>query len=140
MKKLIVSLLALAALFVIGTAQAQVPNYKIQSVTVPTVTAGATSNTLAVVLDCRKQQNVTLSWTTGCTNVSVRLGNSVDGVNYQTNYVVWAFTNALPATTFTVSTNIPTAGFGYLVIDSVASTGTIAATNTVSYAIKSSAP
>lgn len=137
MKK-VIALLFLASATLI--ASAQTPRYAPQSLTVPTVSGGGTSNSIAQVIDCRKQQNVTLSWTTGCTNVTVRLSNSVDGVNYQTNYLVWAFTNALPTTTYCVTTNIPTSGFGYLQLDSVATVGGIAATNTVSYAIKSNAP
>lgn len=106
--------------------------YNAQSLTVPNVSGdGGVSNALAIVIDARKQETTALSITTTSTNTVWRIGGSVDGSNFQTN--LWIVAVAGPSTTIT---NLNNRGIGWLRIDSVLNTGTINATNTVSYGLK----
>lgn len=136
MKKLF-AIIAVAALTVIG-AQAQQATYGAQAITVPTVSGdGGVSNALNLVIDVRKQDKVALSWVTTSTNVTVRIGASVDGLNYSTNYSTLAWTNALANISIPTINVIDTYGLAFLRIDSVLNTGSRNATNTaVSYGIK----
>lgn len=134
MKTIFVFLLTICAFAF--SAKAQVPTYAAQTLTIPTVAAGQTSNSVAAVIDCRKQQNVAISWLTTGTNVSFNMSKSIDGSVWLTNaYTVVGMSNAFPTIT-----NINVGGVGFLRVDSVTSTGTTIATNTVSYGVKISAP
>lgn len=124
-------------------AYAQTPTYAAQSVSVPNVAEGGTSNALALVIDCRKQQQLTLQFTvnSGVTNEVYRLGASVDGLSYDTNHWVIGLSGATSTTTLT---NLNTLGFGYVRVDSAfnpgGSPGSLTATNTLKYGLKISAP
>lgn len=125
---LLVSLLALACVL---PAQA---GYDVVPLTVPTVAADATSNSIAQVIACVGQQNVAISWSTGSTNWVARLSASVDASRWQTNYYVFGGDSSV------LVTNLNVKGVGFLRLDSVLSTGTIAATNTVSWGRKTESP
>lgn len=99
-------------------------------VTVPTVAAGGTSNNITARIYPIAQENVALSWTTSSTNVTVRISAIVDEARPHTNYFVIGFGSG------TTITNLNVGGVGVLNIDSVLSTGTINATNTVSWGRK----
>ena len=132
MKKFLVCLLSLAFALA-ATAQTR---YSSESLTIPTVTVtGAISNGIGAKIDCRFQPNVTLSWTTLSTNWVARISSSVDNSNWQTNqFVIGNVDETL--TPKTLVTNLVVNGIGWLRVDSVLNTGTIGATNTVSYGIK----
>lgn len=132
MKKLF-AILGLVALFAM-VANAQAPDYRPVTLSVPTVAAAATSNDVAAVIYCGNQKEVALSWNTGSTNIVVRIGSSVDGSVYNTNAYI------LTITSFPHITNLTVNGVGYLRIDSVLSVGTINATNTVKYGLKKLSP
>lgn len=140
MKQHITSALIACALVLASlTASAQNPIYAAQTLTVPTVTAGATSNSLAIVIGPLKQQNVALQWKVNSTtfaagtNLAFNIGTSVDGLSFTTN------THSVLMTGNIIVTNIAVNGIGYLRIDSVTATG-IAATNEVKYGIKLNCP
>lgn len=135
----IVSLLIAACALAFATA-ASAQTYAAQSLTVPTIASGATSNSIAQVIDCRKQNNVPLQWKVNTavmgsgTNLVANFGASVDGITFSTN----AFSITINATTApngVFVTNLAVNGFGYLRLDAATSTG-VAATNTVKYGIK----
>lgn len=126
-------LLALSILLASFATYAAEPIYAPQTLTVPIVSAGQTSNDVSQVMFVGKQSNTAIQWTvTGCTNWTARLSASVDGSSYQTNYYVIGGAGAGA----TIVTNLNTAGFGYMRIDSVLATGTINATNAVKYGLK----
>lgn len=137
MKKLLL-LIGVATLFATITASSETVLAS-QTLSVPTVAAGGTSNSIAQLLTC-KQQNVAVQWTTGSTNVTARFSASVDASYYHTNYYVIQFGCTTLGTDQTTITNLNVAGVNYLRLDSVLSTGTGNATNTVAYAIKIGAP
>ncbi len=129
----LILMLALSAPF----AFAQVPTYAPQTLYTTTVTAGATSNSVFAVLDCRKQQNVALMIkVSGCTNWTANLSASVDGIIYDTNHYSIGGTGAGAP----IVTNITVAGFGFLRLDSFSNVGSINATNNWQYGVKISAP
>ena len=150
MKKLLT--LALSIWAVSATAQTA-PTYAAQTITVPIVASGNTSNSYqagvlqagwAPVMDVRKQQNVAIQWNlqsttlvTG-TNVIFKLSDSVDGLSWNTNKYSVAV-NIVNAPNNVLITNINCAGVGYLRVEQVTATG-VAATNEVKYGIKISAP
>ena len=110
--------------------------YAVQSLTVPsTVVEDTVTNAIGAVIDCRFQPNVAvLINTTGATNATFRFSTSIDGSTWATNqYVIGYGANTAPVP---IVTNIAVNGVGWLRLDSIAATGTIAATNSVKYAIK----
>jgi hypothetical protein len=131
-------ILIMAVFALAMSARAQVARYDYQSLTVPIVTGGGTSNlTSGNVLGALKQQNVAIALTcTGSTNEVVYFGTSVDGVNYTTN--TYSITTTGAGTT--VISNFNVAGVGYLRADRVVNTGTINGTNTLVYGIKLNSP
>lgn len=146
MKKLFAFIL-LIALFA-PVANAQVPTYAPQShLSSYVVAIGATSNSVsstAGIIDCRKQQNVTLQWYIASpifaetTNIVMRLSASVDGTTFDTNR--WVLTaSATTAPQNVLVTNLAVAGIGYVRVDSITATG-IAATNHLKYGLKISSP
>ena len=134
MKKLFLVLCAFS-LSLVGASAADNCTFSAETLTIPTVAAGATSNSVAAVIDVRKQDNVALQWNctsttfAAGTNLSFNISTSVDGITYHTNR------HAVTMTSNILVTNIATPGIGYLRIDSITSTGVIA-TNTVKYGIK----
>lgn len=136
-KTIIIAAIAFVSLTMTGFAQAR---YAPVDLAVPTITAGATSNSIAQLIDCRYQNNVAIQWKVNTavmgagTNLVANFGASVDGSTFSTN----AFSITINATTApngVFVTNIALNGFGWLRLDSATSTG-VAATNTVKYAIK----
>jgi hypothetical protein len=107
-----------------------------------TISSNVVGNTTAVgigaVIDCRKQREVALAWNTGSSNVTVRIGSSVDGTRFQTNQYVLQLGHSAGdgTTTATQITNLTVGAIGWLRVDSVLSTGTITSTNTVYYGAK----
>lgn len=127
--KSVLGILAVCALTLSANA------YDQKSLTIPNVTAGATSNGLARVIYVGNQNNLKLQWTSSATNVVVRIGDSVDGSRFTTNAWVITFdTSTTPGRS--AVTNLNVEGSGYIRIDSVAVGGTINGTNTVSYGNK----
>ncbi len=125
------ALIAASTLFA-TSAQAQ---YDVETVSVPSiVSAGATSNNVAATIPVLRQSEVALAWTTAATNVTVHIGASVDGSNWQTNWHIWNFTNAMGR--WTTVTNLHVGGIGYLRIDAITVTGSIPSTNMVRYGEK----
>lgn len=125
MRSLALVCLALAAFGLRAAGFDSVP------LTVPTVTAGATSNSITARIYPVSQEYVALSWNTSSTNVTVRISAIVDEALPHTNYFVIGFGSG------TTITNLNIGGIGVLNIDSVACTGTINATNSVSWGRKS---
>ncbi len=117
------------------------PVYAPKSLTVPTVTSGSTSNSIAAGIDCRKQDNVTIQWVVNGgtallagTNLVANFGASVDGTSYSTNaYAILINLTTAPNGVFV--TNLVVNGSGYLRLDSVTATGIIM-TNVVKYGLK----
>lgn len=132
--KNIVFILAVVGIMSCAALQAA-PSFTAQNITLPNIAAAATSNSLNVVMDVRKQNTVTLGLTSSSTNVLLRIATSVDGSRFNTNALIITFDNNGSASK-TVNTNISTVGIGFLRIDSATSVGSIAATNTAYYGIK----
>lgn len=98
------------------------------------VSAAGTSNNLFVI-DVPNQSTVAIEWTNptgGSTNLTMHLGRSVTGSSYQTNW--WVIPGPTAGTTLVTNLSVP--GFGYVRCDAIVSVGTIASTNTVSWAVK----
>lgn len=108
--------------------------YDNKPITVPNITAGSTSNFTSTPFFVGDQKNVALSWTSSSTNTLIRISSSVDNGHFQTNCFVLTFTSATPGTT--TVTNLDVGGLGYLKITSGTVTGTINATNIVSFGRK----
>ncbi len=118
------------------------PVYAPKALTVPTITAGSTSNSIAAKLDVRKQNTVTVQWVINGgtallagTNLTANIGASVDGISFSTNaYSI--LINATTAPNGVFVTNLTTVGgIGFLRIDAATATG-IAMTNVVQYGLK----
>lgn len=136
MKKLFI-LSIIAALAALFTASAVAQTYEDVSLTIPNTVAGTATNGIGQVINCSKQQNVSLALTTtGATNVLYRIGASLDRTNWETNRFLVAHAGGGT----TLITNLNVGGIGYLRVDSLTVTGTIAATNSLVYAVKRGAP
>lgn len=157
MKKL---LIAIVAAGLCASAFAQVPTFAYNTLSVPATVPAATQTNIpfatAPVIDCRKQQKVTLSYTSRLadlgSNVVLVLAPSVDGINYQTNtgagilaanerLVTITFTNDIVVRTLTTNLDC-SGGIGYWKLLSIYNKeGANVLTNlSVSYGIKISSP
>lgn len=143
MKKLL-SIVALVALLLPVAAHAQTPIYGPVTLGSFVNLAQAATN-VGYVIDCRKQESVVLGFanlmsTSATDNQTIVFSRSIDGVNYGTT--LYAIALAPTASTASLQlTNIHTLGAGYIKINYVtnaAATGI--ATNTLTYAVKISAP
>lgn len=142
MKTFFAIILGLVCLFAV-TARAQTPTYASQTLGTFLVTASTATN-IAYVIDCRKQANVTIFWkNTGHASSTgaaiLNLSYSVDGINYET--ASRAISLASAGTTQNVATNLSTYNMGYIKLNYLTNAdGGYNLTNTLSYAVKISAP
>lgn len=124
MKFLKFLLMAMAAL---GAASVSAAEYGYASLSgLPaTVASGATSNT-TVTIDVRKMENLGLQMSlanggSGTQNVTVTGKWSVDGTTFASAPTVsWVVAMVADTNTYTFATNVPTTGYGYFQISSIA--------------------
>lgn len=139
MKKIAI-LIGVAALLATVSAQADENSYgSIIKTTSVTYATGTTNLASPIVIDVRKQTDVSLSMTlrgaTTATNIC-SFGWSVDGTTWSTNNlerVIWA-PDSISAISSTRTTNIACGGYGYLVLYNV--TATLINTNTLKVGTK----
>mgnify|MGYP006935477800 CR=1 FL=1 len=142
--KLILILLTLAASLFGVQAQGLVT-----AASVPVVYNSVTSNltgTAAIVIDCRRQQNIAVEWTvltSGSTLSGIRFTPSVDGSTLATTPHDNGFVMArapVANTPTVVITNWNVKGFNYLIGDYITNGSAALMTNTVRYWVKPNAP
>lgn len=139
---LIVGLLALVAI----SAHAQIPTYAIQTAFSGTNAFGPQGGTnIAAVIDCRKQQNVTIQAVIGCSAAggtnAIAYSTSVDGSTYSAVTLIPQYA-IVGGQGNVIIQNINVAGAGYLKLNYVTNWFTDAnQTNIViKYGVKISAP
>lgn len=118
MKKLFV-LIVLAALTLTANAQRYEPVTALSYIGTATNCAGSSATNIGVVLDVRRQKDVSVQFVTrndasGTANIGVYVRRSVDGVKFDTataQYITWPANGTSDAT---ITTNISTYGAGYI--------------------------
>jgi len=123
------------------SAMAQSPTYAPQTALSSYIVSGSTqSNSIAALIDVRKQQNVAIQWVSigNATNTNtLSFSASVDGLTWDTNrYNVSVRDKA----TSVMLTNITVAGFGFLRVENLTNLVSSPSTNTITYGVKISAP
>lgn len=142
MKKIFLSLIAIAALTV--PAKAQTPTYAPATVGVPSPISAATNLATVLLIDARKQQNVAVATTVSSSAVQTniwKLHPTVDGLTYDTNTVVSivGVTHSTGASRTSI-TNLTANGImGWYVVASTPYAAQ-ATTNAFKYGVKISAP